>query len=96
MITRTEALKTGTSSSTANTRSCSSSANDQTEPHTATDAGMLATFRDMIERFDQFGTGAIAAFVEHWIAGHLFAEDMAPARFIQRNQKTGASARKVA
>jgi len=34
----------------------------------------------------------IAAFVEQWIAGHLFDEDMALARFIQRNQKT----RKVA
>lgn len=65
---------------------------DQAPNHTEQHTAMLASFRGMIEEFDQFGAEVIAAFVEQWIAGHLFSEDMALARFIQQNQK----ARKVA
>ncbi len=57
--------------------------------HTEEHEAMLASFRGMIGEFDAFGAGIIAAFVEQWLAGHLFSEDMELARFIQRNQKTG-------
>lgn len=62
---------------------------DQAVAHTELHNAMLASFRDMIDDFDRYGADLIAAFVEQWIAGHLFQEDMPLARFIQRSQKTG-------
>ena len=61
--------------------------------HAAEHATMLESFRAMIDDFDHLGTDIIAAFVEQWIAGHLFSSDMELARFIRQNQKAGRRAR---
>jgi hemerythrin-like metal-binding protein len=58
------------------------------DAHSGEHETMLVAFRRMIANFDNHGIDLIAAFVEHWIAGHLFSEDMQLAQFIQHHQQT--------
>ena len=64
---------------------------DATDRHTAVHAAMLAQFRAMLEALDDLGVEVVAGFVEQWISGHLLGEDLALARHLQQNQRTGGA-----